>query len=66
MNDSALKMWRKRAGLSQREAAKCLNLSLKGYQELERGRKFDTGEPVEPDLRTRLACAAIESGLPPI
>lgn len=66
MSDSALKMWRKRAGLNQREAARRLNLSLKGYQELERGKKFDTGEPVEPDLRTRLACAAIENGLPPI
>lgn len=66
MSSTPIKQWRARLGISQREAAKCLNLSLKGYQELERGRKFDTGEPVEPDLRTRLACAAIESGLPPI
>lgn len=62
----ALKLWRTRLGLSQRDAAKRLSYSLKRYQELERGANFETGEPVQLDQRTALAAAAIEHNLDPI
>ena len=58
--------WRTRMGISQRAAAKALGLSLPGYQEIERGASFRDGRPRDADLRTRLACAALEQGIAPI
>jgi len=61
-----IKHWRSRLGIPQREAAKKLGLSLKRYQEIERGANFETGEPVRLDTRTALAAAAVEHGIDPI
>ncbi|WP_207389176.1 helix-turn-helix domain-containing protein [Marinobacter halodurans] len=56
-----IKQWRARMKWSQREAARQLGLTLKGYQELERGTRFATGEPCHVDRRTKLACLYLES-----
>lgn len=66
MLNKGLKEWREGMGLSQRQAAQNLGFSLTQYQRLERGARFDTGAPVELDIRTRLACAAIRHGVTPI
>lgn len=58
--------WRARMDLSQRAAAAALGISLTTWQQLESGTSRQTGEPVEPDRRTLLACAALEAGLAPI
>jgi transcriptional regulator with XRE-family HTH domain len=63
---TALKDWRTRLGLSQRDAAKRLGITLQTYQDLENGVTMATGKPRELDVRTRLACAAIEKGVEPI
>jgi transcriptional regulator with XRE-family HTH domain len=62
----AIKQWRTRLGLSQRAAAKELGIALNTYQELERGARFKDSAPAPLDLRTRLACAAIEHHIKPI
>ncbi len=62
---TAVAAWRERLGLSQRDAAEALGLSLTAYQEHERGRSF-RGRPREPSKAILLACAAIERGLAPI
>lgn len=64
--NSPLKEWRTRIGLSQRAAAEKLGVTLQTYQDLESGITRATGQPRELDLRTRLACAAIERGIEPI
>lgn len=64
--NSPLKEWRVRLGLSQRAAALALGVTLQTYQDLESGKTRSTGQPRELDLRTRLACAAIEKGVEPI
>lgn len=65
MNPEQLLAWRTDMKLNQRDAASGLGLSLKGYQELERGSRFGTEQPVTIDRRTALACAAIRFGLDP-
>ena len=50
---------------SERELAEALGMSLKNYQQLERGTNFETGKPVTIDTRTALACAALRAGLQP-
>lgn len=62
---TAVALWRERVGLSQRDAAAALGLSLSAYQEHERGRSF-RGREREPSRTILLACAAIEHGLAPI
>jgi transcriptional regulator with XRE-family HTH domain len=57
--------WRQRIGLTQRAAAAELGVALRTYQEWERGARWNTGEPVEIDRRTTLACAALEKGIAP-
>lgn len=61
-----LAAWRAALGWSQRQAAAALGLTLKGYQELERGCRFSSGLPAPIDRRTALACAALAARLPPI
>lgn len=63
---TAVAMWRTRCKLSQRDAAAALGMSLKGYQEQERGRSFETGRSLTPSRTLLLACAAIEHGVAPI
>lgn len=60
-----LRKWRRELSLSQRAAADKLGVTLATLQRMERGKDWGTDKPVEIDLRTRLACAAIRQGLPP-
>lgn len=65
---TALAAWRDRLGLTHRQAAEALGITLVAYQVLERERNFDSkgGGEVKVDLRTKLAAAAIEAGLDPV
>ena len=58
MKAAILRQWRDRLGLSQREAADALGLSLRGYQYYEAGER-DIGRHIA------LACSAVAFGLPP-
>jgi DNA-binding XRE family transcriptional regulator len=58
--------WRARLELSQRSAADALGMSLRAYQELERGAAFGSDLPRVPDRRTMLAAAAVLAGLTPL
>lgn len=66
MTETAVSRWRARMGLTQRAAAAALGLTLRAYQEHERGAYFADDKPREDDLRTLLACAALEAGIEPI
>ena len=59
------KQWRVRMGLTQRAAAAALGLTLATWQAIEKGAPR-YGRDRDNDLRTRLACAAIEAGIAPI
>lgn len=63
---AAVLAWRERMGWDQRTAAQALGMGLSGYQELERGRSFATGQRRSVKRSILLACAAIEHGVPPI
>lgn len=58
--------WRERRGWTQSQAAQALGVSVPTYQRQELGKNLQTGQSIEPDRRTRLACAALLSGLAPI
>jgi len=60
-----VRMRQARGRYNQRLAAAELGVSLPAYQAIERGRTWE-GEPLEPDRRTCLACAALEAGIAPI
>lgn len=64
--NTALAAWRARLGLTQRAAAAALGMTLRGYQEQERGAQFTSGEPRTASRVLLLACAAIERGIGPI
>lgn len=55
--------WRESMQLSQRGAAAALGMSLRCFQELERGSAFGSELPRSVDLRTRLAMRALAEGL---
>ena len=61
-----LAAWRQRMGYTHRQAAQALGVTLATYQRWERGADFTTGKPVVIELRTALACAALEAHLSPI
>lgn len=64
-NDTMFRQWRMRMGLSQRAAAAALGLTLATWQSIERGApRYRRAR--DEDLRTRLACAALEAGIAPI
>lgn len=58
--------WRERMQLSQRAAAAALGMSLRAYQQQERGRSWTDDRAMTPPLTLLLACAAIERGVTPI
>lgn len=58
--------WRQRLGLSQREAAASLAVSLPTYQSWEHEFSRRTNSPTRPPHTALLAAAAIESGIAPI
>lgn len=66
MIDTPIARWRARIGLSQRAAAELLGVSLTSYQDAERGINRRTGKPARVADLWRLACAARESGIPPV
>jgi transcriptional regulator with XRE-family HTH domain len=57
----ALREWQKRMGYTYDDAAAALGMSRSGYSSL-----IAKSNPVFIDLRTALACAAIELGLEPL
>lgn len=58
--------WRGRMDMSQRAAAEALGISLRAWQELERGAEFGSDRPRVADRRTLLACAALLVGVEPL
>lgn len=59
MTPADLKSWRKRLGLSQREAAGALGLSVNWYGQMEAGFRRGTGEPIEVPKVVAFSCAWI-------
>ncbi len=61
------RLWRQRLGLSQRQAAQELGVSLDWVKTLDAGRRRGAERSVRVPLnrRTRLAMAAVEAGLEP-
>lgn len=57
----ALRAWQKRMGYTYDDAAAALGMSRSGYSAL-----IAKSNPVFIDLRTALACAAIELGVEPL
>lgn len=57
--------WQARMGLTDRAAAARLGMTLANYQILKRGVTLK-GATREANLRTLLACAAIEAGVGPV
>ena len=57
--------WRARMGWTQRKAARALDMTLLGYQQLE-WERYPCGKPKAPPLTALLAAAALEHGLMPI
>lgn len=66
MTETALKQWRGRLGISQREAAARLGMTLAAYQANEREGDYTTGRPKTPKRMLLLAAAAIEKNIDPI
>lgn len=62
MTGSDLRAWRKRLGLSGREAAIKLGLGQSTLELYERGERYDRAHPVVIPETVALACAAIEAG----
>lgn len=60
-NQQALRDWQKRMGFTYDDAAAALGMSRAGYSFL-----LAAKDPVFIDLRTALACAAIEHGVEPL
>ena len=60
MTPKQIKAWRKAMGMTQRAAAAALGISVRPYQEFERGTRFKAVDGVAPpapiDTRTELAC----------
>lgn len=66
MSGNELYRWRSRLGYTQQQAADAMGVERRTYQALEHGRDRNTGAPLAPSKRTRLAAAAIERGIQPI
>lgn len=64
--ETPIARWRARLGLSQRAAAQALGMSLPGYQQQERGARFDGRPQSESSRALLLACSAVEHELQPI
>jgi hypothetical protein len=62
---SDFETWRKHLGLNITEAGEALGISYETARNLNAGISRQTGEPALPDLRTRLAMAALALRIPP-
>ena len=67
MTPASLKSWRKRLGLSQREAADALGISINWYGQMEAGFRRGTGEPIKIPKTVAFSCAwiALHGGTDP-
>ena len=61
MSPEDFKRWRKKLGLSQKEAAKALGLKPRIIQYYEKGHR--DGKAIEVPLSVRLACQALLTGI---
>lgn len=59
MEADEFKTWRKELGLTQKEAARRLNLSVLTIQQYERGRRHDNNNPVKIPARVSQACTNV-------
>ena len=55
--------WLKHMGLSERRAAELLGVNPASIGAWRRGINYKTGQPLQADRRTALACAALAAGL---
>lgn len=60
MTGQELKEWRTRMGWIQQKAADELGITRAWYQQMEKGKRAVTNEPVTIERRTYLACMALE------
>lgn len=65
MTSEDLIAWQKIMGYTQADAADALGTGLSAYKDWRNGVSRTTGKPVEIELRTALACAALAAGLQP-
>lgn len=63
MTPEQFKVWRKRLGLSQKNAGAALGLSPRTIHLFERGKRYENGRPVVIPKTVRLAMAALALGL---
>jgi len=61
--DTLFFAWRERLGLTQKEAATALGITVTTYQSYEREERLRDGQHQESPLMARLAAAAIEQGI---
>lgn len=61
MSPRQFRHWRKKLGLSQKEAAKALGLKARMVQYYEKGER--EGKMVEVPLSVRLACWSVQNGV---
>ena len=64
-NTTDFARWMAEMGYTSAQAAEALGLSPARVQELKRGAAYTEGREGEPDVRTRLAMAALRAGLAP-
>jgi hypothetical protein len=55
--------WLKHMGLSERRAAELLGVNPASIGAWRRGINYKTGQPLQADRRTALACSALAAGL---
>lgn len=61
LSPQAFKAWRKRLGLSQKQAGDALGLKTRMIQYYEKGER--DGEPIAIPKTVRLACQALATGI---
>jgi len=65
MTNEQFKTWRQKMGLTQKQAADALGISLQALGNYERGYRYEDERSVKIPLVVDLACAAIAAGLMP-
>lgn len=67
-SSKAFNSWRKRTGLTYKEASIVLGICMAsiGYYTRGERKNVDISEPVEVPKTVLLACSAVEANLPPI
>ena len=64
--EKAFYAWRKRLGLTQREASAQLGVTVPTFQSYEREERLRSGEYQAPPRMALLAASAIEKGIAPM